>query len=306
MFLTLTVINSDYTTTLTHLMKFPSNADVGLIIKHALHFCKPHVYDRPPGVFVQSHSDKHHPGKLKRVSAPPNFSSTLPRPSTRRATSAPRRITSHMNTLHRINGIQNSAALAALTVAAQSHNLDTDSEIVDGYLENDPEVIKLELQHAYNLMSVTRTKLLQYLSVLRRNVSESQVDEVHQSLEGIEELCSLLKPKNPYVFNIPNVDPGVEPGLEANEISPRPNTPKTTTDQSRTPTTLNNKIQRLSTRPNSFESDLTPSAVNPKLLQLSRLKEVEMRVFNLMKSEADFDYTKLPNIDPALERRNSQ
>lgn len=275
-------------------MKFPSNADVGLIIRHSLHFCKPHVYDRPPGVFVKSHTSKDkHPGKLKRVSAPPNLYSTLPRTS--KNLSTPRRVAAHANTLHRINGIQNSAAIAALTVAAQSHNLDTDSEIVDGYLENDPEVIKLELQHAYNLMSVTRAKLLQYLSVLRRNAADSRVDEVHQSLEGIEELCSLLKPKNPYVFNIPTVDPGIEPALEANEVSPRP-----ITAEPRTPT------HRRLTRPNTFESDLTPSAVNPKLLQLSRLKEVEMRVFNLMDNDADFDYTKLPSIDPALERRNSQ
>lgn len=282
-------------------MKFPSNADVSLIIRHALYFCKPHVYDRPAGVFVQSHTakDKSHPGKLKRVSAPPNLSSTLPRPSTKRPSSAPRRLSSsHTNTLHRINGIQNSAAIAALNVAAQSHNLDTDSEIVDGYLEDDPEVIKLELQHAYNLMSVTRTKLLQYLSVLRRNNADSHVDEVHQSLEGIEELCSLLKPKNPYVFNVPSVEPGIEPGLEANEISARPNTPKITSHTS-TPSTNRRVIAKSG-------SDLTPSAVNPKLLQLSRLKEVEMRVFNLMDNLAEIDYTKLPNIDPALERRNSQ
>lgn len=296
------VIYSDYTTTLTHLMKFPSNADVGLIIRHALHFCKPHVYDRPPGVFVQSHTPKQL-GKVKRVSsAPPNKTpnnySTLPRTS-KVSSSVPRRQSSHINSLHRINGIQNSAAIAALTVAAQSHNLDADSEIVDGYLENDPEVIKLELQHAYNLMSVTRTKLLQYLAVLRRNVADCPVDEVHQSLEGIEELCSLLKPKNPYVFNVPRIDPGVEPALEANEISPRSTSNHHTIESS----SSKNHIQPKTTH---FENNLTPSAVNPKLLQLSRLKEVEMRVFNRMSDPSDFDTTKLPSTDPALERRNSQ
>lgn len=280
-------------------MKFPANADVGLIIRHALHFCKPHVYDRPPGVFVQSTQKNHQPGKVKRLSAPVASppSSTLPR-SNRRQSTGPRRLPS--NSLHRINGIQNSAAIAALTFAAQSHNIDTDSEIVDGYLENDPEVIKLELQHAYNLMSVSRTKLLQYLSVLRRNVGDSHLDEVHQSLEGIEELCSLLKPKNPYVFTVPIVESGVEPGLEANEVSPRANKIVVEEPFKGTPN------MRLKNKGGIVNNELTPSAVNPKLLQLSKLKEVEMRVFHLMENESEFDYTKLPSIDPALERRNSQ
>ncbi|XP_063704546.1 TBC1 domain family member 5 [Culicoides brevitarsis] len=294
------LINSDYTTTLTHLMKFPANADVGLIIRHALHFCKPHVYDRPPGVFVKStKKDKPAPGKPTRVASVPgkSNSSTLPRSSRRQSAPQHRRVPSaHVNSINRINGIQNSAAIAALTVAAQSHNLDTDSEIVDGYLENDPEVIKLELQHAYNLMSVTRTKLLQYLAVLRRNLSDSHADEVHQSIEGIEELCSLLKPKNPYVFSMESVESGIEPATEANEISPR-----------LTPNSTSTTPNRLKTRAaNHVANDLTPSAVNPKLLQLSRMKEVEMRVFNRMENVAEFDFTKLPSIDPALERRNSQ
>lgn len=91
----------------------------------------------------------------------------------------------------------------------------TDKEIVDGYFINDPEVLKLELQDSHNVIDITRIKLLRYLGVLRKHFPGNQVDEVHQTLDGIEELCAWLQlQKHGIIFDdkaeIP-IDPAFEP-----------------------------------------------------------------------------------------------
>lgn len=291
------MLTSDYTETLTHLMKFPNDPDVSIIIRHALHMKSPNIYERPPGVFVQLAKDlninKSEP--KKRLSTPQsqlrNQSRTLPRP---KSASSSRR-SSQVNSLSRINGMQTKAALASLSIAAQSHNLDVDSAVVDGYLENDPEVLKLELQHTYNLMSVTRLNLMKYVSILRRNIPENAVDELHQAMDGIEELCSLLKPKTPYVFKIPTPETefDIEPAMEANETSPQ----KVSSNNLRATSVTNSPAR-------SKNSTSDPFIVIPRS-KLGVLKDVEMRTFQI-KSTIDADDNKLPNIDPVMERRNSE
>lgn len=90
----------------------------------------------------------------------------------------------------------------------------TDKEIVDGYFINDPEVLKMELQDSHNVIDITKIKLLQYLTVLRRHFPGSQIDEIHQTLDGIQELCNWLQmQKHGIIFDkveIP-VDPAFEP-----------------------------------------------------------------------------------------------
>lgn len=91
----------------------------------------------------------------------------------------------------------------------------TDKEIVDGYFINDPEVLRMELQDSHNVIDITRIKLLQYLTVLRKHFPESQIDELHQTLDGIEELAVWLQmQKHGIIFNekaeIP-IDPAFEP-----------------------------------------------------------------------------------------------
>lgn len=90
-----------------------------------------------------------------------------------------------------------------------------DKEIVDGWIVNDPEVLKMELNDSHNVIDITRIKLLQYLGVLRKHFPGSQIDELHQTLDGIEELCSWLQlQKHGIIFDdkaeIP-IDPAFEP-----------------------------------------------------------------------------------------------
>lgn len=37
-------------------------------------------------------------------------------------------------------------------------------------------------------MSITKLKLTQYLTILRKNIPGNSVDDIHQSLDGIEEV----------------------------------------------------------------------------------------------------------------------
>lgn len=53
----------------------------------------------------------------------------------------------------------------------------------------------MELESSRAVMSITRFKLTQYLAVLRSHIPSGRSaasDNVHQALDGIEELCSLL------------------------------------------------------------------------------------------------------------------
>lgn len=87
--------------------------------------------------------------------------------------------------------------------------------VAEGYALDDPELLRMELQDAYNIMDVTRIKLIQYVSILRKYIPGNQVDELHQSLDGLEELTTLLKPKNQLLYEEPPpVDVAVEVGVE--------------------------------------------------------------------------------------------
>lgn len=194
-------------------MKYPSNIDISSIIRHALHMKSPKKYERPLDAFMNQ------PLTTSPLHAAKPASTTLPRnyktvqPSTSSNVNQERLRAS----IARVNGINSVSARAAIQIAAQNHNMgDQDPEIIDGYLENDPEVVGVALQHAHTIMSLSRKKLIQYLSVLRKNIPGNSVDEIHQALDGIEELCSLLKSR----YNQPYRTPGpVEAALEADEVA---------------------------------------------------------------------------------------
>jgi TBC1 domain family protein 5 len=49
---------------------------------------------------------------------------------------------------------------------------------------------------------------------MRKYIPGNQIDELHQTLDGIEELCSLLKPKHQYLFS---VSAPIEAAFEADD-----------------------------------------------------------------------------------------
>lgn len=101
-------------------------------------------------------------------------------------------------------------------MAAKSNasNGDHDKGILDGYIEDvcvcvfccctesielvhpkcvsvfqGPELLKIQLQNAQTTMAISRLKLSQYLAVLKKHIPHNSVDdEVHQALDGMEEV----------------------------------------------------------------------------------------------------------------------
>lgn len=266
------LLYSDYTTTLTHLMKFPPNSDVSLIIRHALHIKSPKKYPRPANIFVFVTGKT--PAPVRRPDG---------HGSPKKAALARSRSSLQSS---RINGLQTHTAKQALTIAAASHNLDTEAGIVDGYLVDDPEVPKLELQHAYNIMSLSRVKLFEYVNVLRKNLPHNASDELYQAVDGIEEICSLLKPTQQCVFNVPAP---VESALEADE------SPKKTQKKPASPIVEGGGAQQ------RLQLSQPPVVVSPGG-GVAHKKEVEMKV---IKIPNDFQISNLPTVDPVMERRCS-
>uniref|UniRef100_A0A182IV38 Rab-GAP TBC domain-containing protein n=1 Tax=Anopheles atroparvus TaxID=41427 RepID=A0A182IV38_ANOAO len=243
------LIYSDYTTCLSYLMRYPTNIDIALVIRHALHMKSPKVYERPAGAMIFLSSPKHQPNQQQPAAIRSKTAqmsqlkySTLPaihqrraqlavddhhplqsrQPSTMAAGHDERQRTSSLprdsGSLRKATAVElrQAACLATKKAIADSAQSDIrDPTVTDGYREDDPELLRIELQNTYNIMSVGRTKLLQYLSILRRNIRPTNPHgEVQQSLEGIEEICSLLKPRYDTVFRVPAP---IDAATEANE-----------------------------------------------------------------------------------------
>lgn len=214
------IVSHDYTTCLTHLMKYPNTIDISHIIKLALHIKSPQQYENP----LNGHRGE--VATLPRVSKTPHShieTSTNRRPSTsvnRNIQTSPAIVQPSQETLARVNGIHKQTARAAVKTAAQAHSIgEPDLGIVDGYRENDPEVSILTLQHAQSIMSISRYKLIGYLATIRRNLPDNTHENVRQSLDGIEEICSLLKNcYSTYSSSMPISCP-VEPAFEAGEAA---------------------------------------------------------------------------------------
>lgn len=156
-------------------------------------------------------------------------------------------------------------------------------------------------------MSVSRTKLLQYLAVLRHHVRPSNpTGELQQSLEGIEEICSLLKPRYDNVFRTPMP---IDAATEANEDQSQLHQRIAATQRTQTPPSSLN-LQRsynydLDCRRNSAASisqyeipEDRYSGIATK--KLANRKEVEMLVFqqNFTDRTRRVDDKELPSADP--------
>lgn len=272
-------------------MRYPQNADVLLIIRHALYMKSPEKYQCPPNAFVYVlNSMKQQQHKSKQSPSRPIPHTKIFPPSAIAAMAV-------ANTEYRRRNTSDDLRqeTAKLTFKQVNRNQAHEDGIVDGYLLDDPEVLKMELQDSYNIMAVSRIKLLQYLTVLRKYIPGNQVDELHQSLDGIEELCSLLKPKHQYLFNVAApVDPAFEADdddtLEATAIEPRsfPLSIKKPNKQTEAYEVPNNRVPK-----------------NTSQMLRTNKKEVEMNVIR-QSAVGCPDLSQFPSNDPVGERRSSE
>lgn len=289
-------------------MRYPQNADVMLIIRHALYMKSPERYQCPPNAFVyvinsvkQHHKIKQSPTRPATRPEKRTFSHTKIFPvsaigAMAIANAADIRAKQEMQR-KASDEIRNETAKVTVQQVKKTHSQDNDG-IVDGYLLDDPEVLKMELQDSYNIMAVSRIKLLQYLTTLRKYIPGNQVDEIHQTLDGIEELCSLLKPKHQYLFN---VAAPVDPAFEADDED----TLEGGAAMALSPRSFPLSVKKPNKLTESYEVPNNRVSKNASRMLSKNRKEVEMNVIR-QSTVGCVDLSQYPQNDPVGERRNSE
>ncbi|EDX13097.1 GD20513 [Drosophila simulans] len=196
---------SDYTTSLTYLMRYPNNVDVHLVLRHALFMLNPKQFEYPPNAFTcvsfaNSSADKEVPPPVGQ------------RPRTNSENSSMATSGSQIDRQITFMQERNAADSSALAKLQDTHRV-----AMDGYLENSPELLRLELKNAQTVIKIARSKLQSYLSTVRHHVGKqaSSSEELGRTLDGIEELCSFLDVK--FMFPLHQRSAPIDQALEANE-----------------------------------------------------------------------------------------
>ncbi|XP_017873844.1 PREDICTED: TBC1 domain family member 5 [Drosophila arizonae] len=190
---------SDYTTSMTYLMRYPSHVDVNLVLRHALHMLNPKQFDYPANAF-------------SCVSFTNNSPASEPQASPQRVRTSSEssnvgtQIDRHISYMQARNA-ENSSALAKLQ--------DVNRVAMDGYLEDSPELLRLELKNAQTVIKIAHSKLLSYLTTVRKHMGKHSNEDLSRALDGMEELCSFLDVKLIFPLHVPTAP--IDEALEANE-----------------------------------------------------------------------------------------
>lgn len=201
---------SDYTTCLTYLMRYPTNVDIGLILRHALHMQMPKKYDRPSNAFVYFTIP---PSTQTQQLANNTLSSASP-DQARRSHSSP--LGENVARMERqITMMQTRNAADEALMARLKQSSDENRLAIDGYKDNNPELIRLELKNAQTVITVARSKLQTYLNSIRHHMPRQSSTEIVNALDGIDELCQFLDVK--FMFPLHSRSGPIDQALEANE-----------------------------------------------------------------------------------------
>ncbi|KAH8310586.1 hypothetical protein KR044_002053 [Drosophila immigrans] len=200
---------SDYTTSLTYLMRYPSHVDVNLVLRHALHMQNPKQFECPTNAFnCISFTNNSNPQAQE------------PQPASESHAITPRvRTTSEASTIgigiHIDRQITYMQARNAADSSALAKLSDVHGVAMDGYLEDSPELLRLELKNAQTVIKIARSKLVSYLTTVRQHMGKQSNEELNRTLDGIEELCSFLDLK--FVFPLHARSAPIDKADEANE-----------------------------------------------------------------------------------------
>ncbi|XP_050321967.1 TBC1 domain family member 5 [Bactrocera neohumeralis] len=202
---------SDQTSCLTYLMRYPTNVDVNLILRHALHMLMPKRFERPINAFVYFTNNKQK-GAIQN-SRSTNFSNTESSNKSPRGSSTSKgdnfsKMEQHIVKLQAQNAADSAARL-------RKDVADEEGAIAEGLSKNSQELINLELRNAETIISIARNKLQLYVATMKKHIQGNSSRELLQALDGIEELCDFLDVK--FVFPIHAARPPIDEALEANE-----------------------------------------------------------------------------------------
>lgn len=173
-------------------MSLQDTLKIRKLINYSLYLKDGQKYKRPEGFFIPVP-----PQLIRKVDQSPNFiprSGTLPsRPITKRSPKAQEMLRPRANSLKRYTSVNSSLRTnhSADPMTLEQHELG----ISDGYFEDDPEVLKINLDHMARVMAISRLKLQQYVGGLRENLRNVQNPKVAQYLNGLEELCAFMAPR---------------------------------------------------------------------------------------------------------------
>lgn len=204
------VLTSDFVGVYQCLMNYKGVVDIRKIIKYSLFLKDELRYKKPEGIFVKVPA--RHVRKVQTI--PPDKLSSLQSDNNR-----PR-----ANSLQRFATKKTSASLAQMKTPSLDSKNHHELGIMDGYTEDDPAVLKLELQHMTNILDISRLKLKQYITILRDNRVGTKNPQVSQCLDGLEELTALMRTRGGSTSSaevippLASVSPPVEPALEADEL----------------------------------------------------------------------------------------
>ncbi|ALC46240.1 CG8449, partial [Drosophila busckii] len=198
---------SDYTTSLTYLMRYPSNVDVNLVLRHALHMMNPKDFEYPTSAF-------NYVSQSNALISPPTTTESRPAAKQRVRTNSDSSTSTGSSQIDR--HISYMQARNAAQASALAKLQDTNRVAMDGYLEDSPELLRLELKNAQTVLKIARTKLMRYLANVRQHMGKQQSNEdLNRTLDNIEELCSFLDHK--FVFPMHSRSAPIDQALEANE-----------------------------------------------------------------------------------------
>ncbi|XP_011181005.2 TBC1 domain family member 5 isoform X1 [Zeugodacus cucurbitae] len=204
---------SDQTSCLTYLMRYPTNVDVNLILRHALHMLKPKRFERPTNAFIYFTNNKKKGGiqnsrNLSANSGNLESSNKSPKGSSTATGDNYSKMEQHIVKLQAQNAAD-SAARFRKDVPAEGN------AIAEGLSKNSQELINLELRNAETIISIARNKLQLYVATMKNHIDGNSSRELLQALDGVEELCDFLDVK--FVFPIHAAKPPIDEALEANE-----------------------------------------------------------------------------------------
>ncbi|XP_058981277.1 TBC1 domain family member 5 isoform X2 [Musca domestica] len=226
---------SDYTTCLTYLMRYPQNVDISLILRHALHMKMPKKYDRPSNAFIYFTM----PGNVRDPAVKDKKCSRGPQPREKSA------LERHVTTIQERNAVEEALFARIKSTSEGSNNV-----AMDGYKDNNTEVMRLELKNMQTVVAVARSKLQSYLETIRKNTPKQSTKEMLDAIDGIEELCHFLDVKIEFPLRTrPN---HIDQALEANELQYRRKSEKTEQSNLTTNHDLKN-IPIADTTPNIYE-----------------------------------------------------
>ncbi|XP_061396374.1 TBC1 domain family member 5 [Musca vetustissima] len=213
---------SDYTTCLTFLMRYPQNVDINLILRHALHMKIPKKYDRPSNAFVYFTM----PGNVRHTASKKDKKEPRGLHAAEKSS-----LEKHVTAIQERNAAEE-ALFAKLRSVSEDSNYATMA--MDGYKDNNIELMRLELRNVQTVVTVARTKLRSYLETIRKCTPPQSPPEMMAALDDIEELCKFLDIKFEFPFRTRHSP--IDQAMEANEHQDRRKNVKT---DERNPTIYN-------------------------------------------------------------------